>query len=418
MKKLTLFLVFALCASGAFAQMRVFPDGRVGFGRHLSANRGFYFGDISNLSNPTPFAIVRGSADAIMFVRTDGRISYGDGLWMNRFGTSFALGSEMFDFTDNTHTLGVATTQNQHGIGIRMQEVVSGRDGVRVVFHPFLSGSLRPFAAYRGTLDAHNVVFHVDQDGVVFSRGVALTSDRQVKANIEPISSPLERLMQVQGVRFDFDFPETQNLSTNARICTDSIFEHTRQRTPELTREIFDQMQSEQSRQRLGLIAQEVEKVFPELVRTQEDGLKSVFYSEMIPVLIEAIREQQMQIQHLQRQLDDIHNPGILRPFSTEAFDELITSTADETRNAVLHQNVPNPFSQSTQIGFYLPESVRSASLIIFDMQGKQLMQIQLTQRGEGVEFIQGSQLAPGIYLYALIADGREVDVKRMILTQ
>jgi len=51
-------------------------------------------------------------------------------------------------------------------------------------------------------------------------------------------------------------------------------------------------------------------------------------------------------------------------------------------------------------------------------MTGKQLMQIPLTQRGEGVELIQGSHLAPGIYLYALIADGREVDVKRMILTQ
>ena len=53
-------------------------------------------------------------------------------------------------------------------------------------------------------------------------------------------------------------------------------------------------------------------------------------------------------------------------------------------------------------------------------MQNKQLQQIALTQRGEGAEQISASQLDPGMYLYALIliADGQEVDVKRMILTE
>ena len=46
------------------------------------------------------------------------------------------------------------------------------------------------------------------------------------------------------------------------------------------------------------------------------------------------------------------------------------------------------------------------------------MRQIALTQRGEGAELISASQLAPGMYLYALIADGQEVDVKRMILTE
>ena len=85
---------------------------------------------------------------------------------------------------------------------------------------------------------------------------------------------------------------------------------------------------------------------------------------------------------------------------------------------AVLYQNTPNPFSQATSIRYYLPETVATASLCIYDMQGKQLQQITLTQRGEGTEQISASLLAPGMYLYALIADGQEVDVKRMILTE
>lgn len=81
-------------------------------------------------------------------------------------------------------------------------------------------------------------------------------------------------------------------------------------------------------------------------------------------------------------------------------------------------ENTPNPFNMSTNIKYYVPETVTSAYLCIYDMQGKQLKRIPLGQWGERTELISASQLAPGMYLYALIADGQEVDVKRMILTE
>jgi hypothetical protein len=49
----------------------------------------------------------------------------------------------------------------------------------------------------------------------------------------------------------------------------------------------------------IGVIAQEVEKVIPEVVSTNEDGSKSVSYGNMIGLLIEAIKEQQKQIEEL-----------------------------------------------------------------------------------------------------------------------
>ncbi|MFQ5633299.1 MAG: tail fiber domain-containing protein, partial [bacterium] len=48
-----------------------------------------------------------------------------------------------------------------------------------------------------------------------------------------------------------------------------------------------------------GLIAQEVEEVFPELVRSGLNGMKSIDYNGLIPVLVEAIKEQQKQISKL-----------------------------------------------------------------------------------------------------------------------
>ena len=87
-------------------------------------------------------------------------------------------------------------------------------------------------------------------------------------------------------------------------------------------------------------------------------------------------------------------------------------------KGAVLYQNAPNPFSQDTEIKFYIPENVKVAQLCIYNMQGTQIKQILITQRGEGLRWISGSELSAGMYLYALIADGKEVDTKRMILTK
>jgi hypothetical protein len=56
----------------------------------------------------------------------------------------------------------------------------------------------------------------------------------------------------------------------------------------------------------IGLIAQNVEAVLPELVATDKQGLKSVAYQNMVPVLIEAIKEQQKQMEVMQQQIDEL----------------------------------------------------------------------------------------------------------------
>jgi len=50
----------------------------------------------------------------------------------------------------------------------------------------------------------------------------------------------------------------------------------------------------------IGVIAQEVEKVFPELIAEDENGYKAVGYEKFTPVLIEAIKEQQLKIDELE----------------------------------------------------------------------------------------------------------------------
>jgi len=60
------------------------------------------------------------------------------------------------------------------------------------------------------------------------------------------------------------------------------------------------------SSQQIGFIAQEVEKVFPQLVKTDEKGIKSVAYANMTPVLLEAIKEQQQEINELKKAIEEL----------------------------------------------------------------------------------------------------------------
>ena len=54
----------------------------------------------------------------------------------------------------------------------------------------------------------------------------------------------------------------------------------------------------------IGLIAQDVEKVFPELVVTDSEGYKSVAYQNLVAVLIEAVKEQQKSINQLKKEVE------------------------------------------------------------------------------------------------------------------
>lgn len=107
--------------------------------------------------------------------------------------------------------------------------------------------------------------------GKLRSNGVNETSDRRWKQDIVPVDGALRKVMALQGVYYHW-------------------------RTAE-----YPQMNFGTGRQ-MGLIAQDVEQVVPELVSTDADGYKSVEYSHMVALLLEAMKEQQAQIEELKRE--------------------------------------------------------------------------------------------------------------------
>ena len=117
-------------------------------------------------------------------------------------------------------------------------------------------GTISPSGAV-GRIDASN-------DVVAFS-----TSDQRLKENIIPITNAINKINKIGG--YTFDWKSDEDL-----VALHGFTGHD-----------------------VGVIAQEVLEVLPEVVTTRDSGYMAVKYEKLIPLLIEAIKEQQLQIEEL-----------------------------------------------------------------------------------------------------------------------
>jgi hypothetical protein len=113
-------------------------------------------------------------------------------------------------------------------------------------------------------------------NGSAYSTGGWQGSDIRLKKNLEPINQALNKVLKLEGVSFEW-------------------------KTEEYKDKGFDE------RRHYGVIAQQVEKVLPEVVKDGPDGTKAVAYTEIIPVLIEAMKEQQQEIEQLKKKMAEMH---------------------------------------------------------------------------------------------------------------
>lgn len=159
-----------------------------------------------------------------------------------------------------------------------------------------------------------------------------------------------------------------------------------------------------------GVIAQELQTIYPNLINEDEYGTLTVNYIELIPLLIQSIKELNDEIDQIAKITG--YERGIAKAKSN------INSVNDITAPTnILYQNTPNPFKESTTIRFHLSDDVKDASICIFDMQGKMLKKYNVSTNDEQLT-INAFELGEGMFLYTLIADGKEIDTKRMILTK
>jgi len=137
-----------------------------------------------------------------------------------------------------------------------------------------------------GDFDLGELSFNADVDitwdldvggDITTAKGVIEPSDIRWKTNIADYENALDKLMQIRGVNFKWKDKENGHW-----------------KFPEGNQ--------------LGVIAQEIEKVIPELVKTNDEGYKLVNYTKLSVVLIEAVKEQQKMIEELQVENNRLQN--------------------------------------------------------------------------------------------------------------
>ena len=165
-----------------------------------------------------------------------------------------------------------------------------------------------------------------------------------------------------------------------------------------------------------GLSAQELQKLYPELVVEGQDGYLGVNYIELVPILIRSIQELKQQINELQAKDEEavLHKARQLSNYDIHQTTDVSSVTSTEAR---LYQNTPNPFTEKTTIRFALPSDTQNACIYIFDMSGKMLRQIPVTPDMTSIT-INGYELPAGMYIYSLAINGQEIETKRMILSK
>ena len=252
----------------------------------------------------------------------------------------------------------------------------------------------------------------------VYSSGLKLTSDEKLKENIRPLTSSLSSLQKLNGVSYYLKKPIMRTSKDTEEFGKSSSLSDKEKRDVVFFEQFEDELQNSKDL-RIGFVAQELKKVFPELVSEDKEGMLSVDYIGLIPVIVESIKEQQILIDELRSEVIKLKENSSDIALRSSSNTTGITEIGDPIINQCkLYQNAPNPFNISTQIKFFIPENVNSAYLYIYDLQGKQIKNILIKQRGESSQIISGSELVAGMYLFSLIVNGYEVDTKRMILTK
>ena len=349
MKKLLVLPVLLLFASATFAQLKVLNTGNT----FVPFGKSYLIGSENAVGNR--FRIVHnGGREAV--------IEYWEALYFNR-------GDQRSDIA---HTMILGSDGD-----------VQMRKNLQVYEH--LAVNTVPSAFYELYVNGRARIGSVVYD-----------SDKRYKENIKPMEGDLAKLKKLKPVSYQYKDTEINPNDTAAVASQTAPTNGQREK-----------------RNRMGFLAQDFQQVFPDLVYEDENGYLGIDYISLIPSLVEALQEQQVQIDALEEELEKGKKNARTASRSKERSNSLLTD-ATET---VLHQNRPNPFSESTEIDIELSKKSGQAYLYVYDMQGVQKKKYTVKGNGRTSVVIRGGELSAGMYMYALVIGNEVIDTKKMILT-
>lgn len=167
---------------------------------------------------------------------------------------------------------------------------------------------------------------------------------------------------------------------------------------------------------RIGFIAQELEQVIGEVV-VNEEGKYGVRYTEIIPVLVSGIKQQQeiittqnQRIDQLEKEMEEIKallkNQGGAQPSQQ-------SPASTGSMNVV-----PNPTYGKTTVNYTIGGDYANASVIVYNELGQKMGEYTITQKGNGSVEVDATSFAGGAYFCKLVVDENIREVKKFIVSK
>lgn len=344
-------------------------------------------------------------------VETTALETFTNGSFNNNYGIKTATGTGaqfnvgVFAELSNLNVNGAPITSPNQNYGFRSRVTAPGLTSSSYgtysqVGGPSVAGSIK-YGIYAAALGTQATGagptgnFAGFFDGHIFATSSFLSSDTKLKNNVKKEESAIEKLKQLNPVTYNFinDYKVTN-------LNLPSTLQH-------------------------GFIAQELEKVFPELVidmvhptfddKNEQIGTtttKAVNYIGLISVLTQSVNELSAEVTTLRNQLEKTEKTYVVNNYKDFTQGEL---EAIANNSYYLSQNTPNPFKTSTTIDYSLPVEAKDASILILNLNGQTIREFKLTS-AKGSVIVESSSLQKGMYLYSLISDGKEIITKKMIV--
>ena len=286
----------------------------------------------------------------------------------------------------------LATISGSISFGSGAGSKISGNSGLGSLNLYARNGIILGVGSNTEALKLNTVFKYLSSALDIHAPAFVTTSDVRLKTNVESLSESFLKLHDVNAVSYNLSSASASNASETAQKNSAANSGGVEDRT------------------RFGFIAQEIQEIFPNLVVEDEDGMLAIDYTGFIPLLVEAYKDLSKKVKEQEE---------IIVGMSNYSGPHYMPASVGEVieHKASLKQNKPNPFNTSTTIECTVPESAASAFICVYDLQGTQVMRLDINERGTVNSVIDASSLRQGMYIYSLIVDGTEVDSKRMIIT-
>lgn len=267
------------------------------------------------------------------------------------------------------------------------------------------------YAIYGDVMIAHNTGAGPNWagyfNGDVFTSATSYySSDRTLKKEINKIENSLGTIRKLNPVNYTFDVEGNPSINLPSQNQYGFISQEIKEVLPEFTKIVIHPAK--------------LDKNGKELSPSRE--ILGLNYQGFIAILTKGIQEQQVQIEAQNKTIDDLqtHFAKLQKQMDGLTGNKTSNPTGiNQINNPVdgfaLEQNIPNPFSNETLVQYSLPAQIKSASMVVYDLTGKQLKSFPL-ENGSSSITITSESLSSGIYIYSIVADGKIMDSKRMVV--